>query len=131
MQLPSLSDSSLQGNNPEQTPIDTWAPYLTSIGEGRLRSGSREESAEALRNLLAELDRRGEDTLSAPTRLLIAPGYRFRLAHGLITNFHQPRSTLILLVAALVGDDWRRIYAYALANDFRFLSYGDSSLLLP
>jgi S-adenosylmethionine:tRNA ribosyltransferase-isomerase len=60
---------------------------------------------------------------------LIVPGYRFRIINGLITNFHQPRSTLLLLVAAFVGDDWRKIYQYALDHQFRFLSYGDGNLL--
>jgi S-adenosylmethionine:tRNA ribosyltransferase-isomerase len=67
--------------------------------------------------------------LSGYTQLLLTPFAKLKLADGLITNFHQPRSTLLLLVAAIVGDDWRRIYDYALENDFRFLSYGDSSLL--
>ncbi|MCS7086414.1 MAG: S-adenosylmethionine:tRNA ribosyltransferase-isomerase, partial [Bacteroidia bacterium] len=63
------------------------------------------------------------------TRLMIAPGYEFGLCDGLITNFHQPRSTLLLLVAAFIGQDWKKVYRHALDNDFRFLSYGDSSLL--
>jgi S-adenosylmethionine:tRNA ribosyltransferase-isomerase len=62
---------------------------------------------------------------------MIVPGYKFRIVEGLITNFHQPHSTLLLLIGAFVGDDWHKIYDYALANDFRFLSYGDSSLLIP
>ena len=60
---------------------------------------------------------------------MIAPGYQPRIAKGLVTNFHQPSSTLLLLVAALIGNDWRKVYDYALENDFRFLSYGDGSLL--
>jgi S-adenosylmethionine:tRNA ribosyltransferase-isomerase len=67
--------------------------------------------------------------ISGRTSLLIAPPYRARMARGLITNFHQPRSTLLLLVAALVGDDWRQIYRHALNHDYRFLSYGDGSVL--
>ena len=67
--------------------------------------------------------------MHATTRLIIAPGYTPRIAKALITNFHQPQSTLLLLVAALVGNDWRKMYEYALANDFRFLSYGDGCLL--
>jgi S-adenosylmethionine:tRNA ribosyltransferase-isomerase len=69
--------------------------------------------------------------LIVKTSIIIAPGYAFRICDGLITNFHQPNSTLLLLVAALIGSDWKAVYAYALENDFRFLSYGDSSLLLP
>ena len=60
---------------------------------------------------------------------MIAPGYQFRIVNGLITNFHQPQSTLLLLVAAFIGEDWRKVYDYALTNNFRFLSYGDGSLL--
>ena len=67
--------------------------------------------------------------LIAKTQLLIAPGYSFKIVKGLITNFHQPQSTLLLLVAALTGKGWKSIYDYALQNDFRFLSYGDGSLL--
>ena len=69
------------------------------------------------------------DTLVAGTRIIIVPGFRFRLVDVLVTNFHQPESTLILLVSAFVDGDWRTIYDYALSHGFRFLSYGDSSLL--
>lgn len=69
------------------------------------------------------------EKLITKTQIIIAPGYRFRIIHGLITNFHQPQSTLLLLVAAITGKDWKRIYQYALDHDFRFLSYGDGSLL--
>ena len=62
---------------------------------------------------------------------MIKPGYKYHMVDALITNFHQPHSTLLLLIGAFVGDDWQRIYAHALANDYRFLSYGDSSLLMP
>jgi S-adenosylmethionine:tRNA ribosyltransferase-isomerase len=65
------------------------------------------------------------------TSLLIVPGYKFRIAKALVTNFHQPESTLLLLVAAFVGDDWRKIYQFALYHQFRFLSYGDGCLLFP
>ena len=67
--------------------------------------------------------------ISASTQLCITPGYKFRVVDNLITNYHQPRSTLLLLVAAFIGDDWKRVYSYALENEFRFLSYGDSSIL--
>jgi S-adenosylmethionine:tRNA ribosyltransferase-isomerase len=85
----------------------------------------------ALTALLDWMERTGVPGLTTATQLLITPGYRWRLAGGLITNFHQPESTLLLLVASLVGEDWRRIYRYALDKGFRFLSYGDGSLLLP
>ncbi|WP_420458004.1 S-adenosylmethionine:tRNA ribosyltransferase-isomerase [Neolewinella sp.] len=83
----------------------------------------------AFTTLMDYLDATGEPGISGYTRLLLTPESELRVADGLITNFHQPQSTLLLLVAAILGDDWRRVYDYALANDFRFLSYGDSSLL--
>lgn len=73
----------------------------------------------------------GKDYLMATTSIMIAPGYKFRLIDRLITNFHQPKSTLLLLISAFIGEDWRKVYAYAMENNFRFLSYGDSCLLLP
>ncbi|MFP4621400.1 MAG: S-adenosylmethionine:tRNA ribosyltransferase-isomerase [Bacteroidales bacterium] len=83
-------------------------------------------------NVIKEyLEDTGQNHLKASTQIMITPGYRFKLTRGLITNFHLPKSTLLMLVAAFVGDDWEKIYDYALRNDFRFLSYGDSSLLLP
>ena len=69
--------------------------------------------------------------LKTATQIMIMPGYRYRIVRGIITNFHQPQSTLLLLVSAFIGEDWRKVYDFALNNDFRFLSYGDSSLLLP
>ena len=65
------------------------------------------------------------------TSIMIIPSYEFRLVEGLITNFHQPKSTLLLLISALLGDEWKRLYAHALSGGYRFLSYGDSSLLIP
>ena len=86
---------------------------------------------EALTDLLEYLDRGGLDSLKAATQIMISPlGYEFRIVHNIVTNFHQPKSTLLLLVSAFVGDDWRRIYDYALGHGFRFLSYGDSSVLM-
>ncbi|MFN3343350.1 MAG: S-adenosylmethionine:tRNA ribosyltransferase-isomerase, partial [Flavobacteriales bacterium] len=84
---------------------------------------------EALSALTDWLRKNGLDRLIAPTSIMIAPGYRFRVVNALVTNFHQPGSTLILLVAAITGEEWKTIYNYALQNDFRFLSYGDGSLL--
>jgi S-adenosylmethionine:tRNA ribosyltransferase-isomerase len=69
--------------------------------------------------------------LEAVTRLIIVPGYQFKLCSGLVTNFHLPKSTLLLLVAAVIGSDWKKAYDFALQHDFRFLSYGDSCLFLP
>ena len=84
---------------------------------------------EALTNLIQRMDEKDLDRLTAKTQIMIAPGYQFKIANGLITNFHQPQSTLLLLVAAFIGEDWRTVYDYALANNFRFLSYGDGTLL--
>lgn len=84
---------------------------------------------EALHTLVNYLDDTRQDTLHAETQIMIKPGYRFRVVQQLITNFHQPKSTLLLLVSAFVGEDWKKIYDYALSHDFRFLSYGDSSIL--
>jgi S-adenosylmethionine:tRNA ribosyltransferase-isomerase len=83
----------------------------------------------ALTKLLEKMERRGMERLVTTTQLLIAPGYEWKIVSGLVTNFHQPESTLLLLIAALVGEDWRRLYSYALDHGFRFLSYGDGCLL--
>ena len=104
--------------------VEQWLPY---------EEGTDEEltTEEALDTLLSYLEAQGEDTLVFPTSIIIAPSYRYRVIRGMVTNFHQPHSTLLLLIAALIGDDWHRVYDWALTHDFRFLSYGDSSLLLP
>ena len=86
-------------------------------------------AADALRAVIDFLNKKNWDEITGQTEILIFPGYRFRLCRALITNYHQPGSTLILLVAAFVGEDWRKIYSEALTSDYRFLSYGDSSLL--
>lgn len=87
------------------------------------------DKADALKALQLYLSKTGSNRLIAKTQIIIAPGYSFKMIDGLVTNFHQPSSTLLLLVAALIGDNWRTVYDYALQNDFRFLSYGDGSLL--
>lgn len=102
--------------------VEQWDPYSENL--------SGITKAIALKSLLRWLDERNLDTLICKTRILIAPPYQLKIADGLITNFHQPQSTLLLLIAAVVGPQWRSIYKYALENGFRFLSYGDSSLLL-
>lgn len=85
---------------------------------------------DALGHLISELEKQGLKSFKASTSIIIAPGYSFKTVDGIITNFHQPRSTLLLLIAALIGDNWKEVYKQALAHDYRFLSYGDSSLLL-
>ena len=113
-------------NNPELTEeqlhIEQWEPYEAT---------ATISPVQALSELLAFLDRNGVNTLHSSTQIMIAPGYEYKIVKLLVTNFHQPQSTLLLLVSAFVKGDWKRIYDYALANDFRFLSYGDSSLLIP
>lgn len=106
--------------NGKPADVEQWAPYTRDY------SYSTEEALEAI---VRYLDQNGLDSLVAGTRIIIVPGFRFRIVKHLVTNFHQPESTLILLVSAFVKGDWRRIYDYALSHDFRFLSYGDSSLL--
>lgn len=100
--------------------VAQWAPYERDYAY------STEEALEAI---IKYLDANNMDRLVAGTRIIIVPGFKFRLTDILVTNFHQPESTLILLVSAFVGGDWRRIYDYALGNGYRFLSYGDSSVL--
>lgn len=109
----------VKGRKPEMT-LSQWEAYEL---EGKL------DYKESIQALLDHLQETGEQELQCRTSLLIQPGYRFRSADALITNFHQPRSTLLLLVAAFIGEDWKRVYEHALANSYRFLSYGDSSLL--
>jgi S-adenosylmethionine:tRNA ribosyltransferase-isomerase len=103
--------------------ITQWEAY--ELGEQNISAKG------ALQSLLNWLKENKLERIVAKTQILIAPGYEFKIVKGLITNFHQPQSTLLLLVAALIGDDWRKVYDYALQNDFRFLSYGDGSLLFP
>ena len=86
---------------------------------------------QAIYNVLDWLKRNGLEALHSSTQIIIAPGYQYKIVKMLITNFHQPQSTLLLLVSAFVHGEWRKIYDYALAHNFRFLSYGDSSLLIP
>ena len=106
----------------EELHVRQWTPYeikamLTPM--------------EAIKNVLNYLDRNELNALHSSTQIIIAPGYEYKIVKMLVTNFHQPQSTLLLLVSAFVHGDWRTIYDYALSHDFRFLSYGDSSLLIP
>ena len=84
---------------------------------------------EALENLIKWMTAKDLNNITAKTQIIIAPGYQFKIVKGMITNFHQPQSTLLLLVSALIGKNWEEVYAYALENNFRFLSYGDGSLI--
>lgn len=107
----------------EELHVQQWTPY---------ESGDHEPAAtDAIAWLAEYMDAHGLDVLHSSTQIIIAPGYHYHIVKRMVTNFHQPQSTLLLLVSAFVKGDWRSIYDYALAHDFRFLSYGDSSLLIP
>ncbi len=108
----------------EQLHVQQWEPYeAQSVAPG---VGSKE----SLQALLDWMNRQGLTVLHSSTQIIIAPGYDYKIVKVLVTNFHQPQSTLLLLVSAFVKGDWRKIYDYALSHDFRFLSYGDSSVLV-
>ncbi len=108
--------------NPNALHIPQWLPYEVE---------NPISPAEAFAVLLKYAANNGLENIRATTQILITPGYIFKIISGLITNFHQPESTLLLLVSALIGEDWKTVYQHALANNYRFLSYGDSSLLIP
>ena len=120
MGLKVMRDSSL---NEDQLHVAQWEPYTGDCPQC--------ESVTALKALLAWMDARSLTVLHSSTQIIIAPGYDYHIVKMLVTNFHQPQSTLLLLVSAFVKGDWHKIYEYALSHDFRFLSYGDSSLLIP
>ena len=107
---------------PEELHVAQWTPYE---GEHTITS------VEALQALVTYLDKHSMDRVHSHTQIIIAPGYKYRIVNTIVTNFHQPKSTLLLLVSAFVKGNWKSIYNYALDNDFRFSSYGDSSLLVP
>jgi len=109
----------------EELHVAQWEPY------DDCPSASLPSSCEALEALAHWMDARQMEVLHSSTQIIIAPGYDYKIVRMLVTNFHQPQSTLLLLVSAFVHGDWHRIYDYALSHDFRFLSYGDSSLLIP
>lgn len=111
-----ISEGKFDGDVPQWYAYEPTHPKL-----------SRKESLAIVSRYMAE---KKIETLTASTRIIIAPGYDYKVVDGMITNFHQPKSTLLLLVSAFIGDDWLKMYKYALENDFRFLSYGDANLLL-
>ena len=106
----------------EDISVKQWDPYALPVDV---------PAGEALHGLLSWMNKNNLHKLIAETRIIIAPPYRLRIAKSLVTNFHQPKSTLLLLVAAVIGDNWKKVYEYALNNKFRFLSYGDSCLFFP
>ena len=117
----------------EDLHVNQWEPYdLPHNEEGLVLVDGEPVSVEqSVRNLLDYLNRDGLEALHSSTQIIIAPGYVYKIVKMLVTNFHQPQSTLLLLVSAFLKGDWRKVYDYALSHDFRFLSYGDSSLLIP
>lgn len=102
--------------------VQQWMPY---------EDKNELTPVEALQQILDYLHRHEMEALHSSTQIIIAPGYQYKIVRKMVTNFHQPQSTLLLLVSAFVRGNWRKIYDYALEHDFRFLSYGDSSLLIP
>lgn len=113
----------LRGGNPNfEKPIEQWEPYQHT---------DFHTASDSINALISHLEKNGITEMHASTQIIIVGGYKVQMVKGLVTNFHQPQSTLLLLVSALVGDSWKRIYRHALDNDYRFLSYGDSSLLMP
>lgn len=107
----------------EELSLSQWDVYDAPLANTNLTA------SDALDALINWLRKNSRENIFTQTQILIAPGYQFRIANMLITNFHQPRSTLLLLVAAAIGNDWKKMYAYAMENDFRFLSYGDGNLI--
>ena len=103
--------------------VPQWCPYDDTLHDI--------EAHEALEILADWLETKGSDMFVARTRIIIAPGYKYRIVNAMVTNFHQPESTLLLLVSAFIGDGWHKAYEHALASDYRFLSYGDACLLMP
>ena len=114
--------------NEEDLHVKQWDPYELSE-DGNLVDGIT--PMQAVQAIIDYLDRNGLEALHSSTQIIIAPGYQYKIVKMLVTNFHQPQSTLLLLVSAFLKGDWRKVYDYALSHDFRFLSYGDSSLLIP
>ena len=107
----------------EEMHVQQWTPYNSE--------NNKLTTIESLHYILDYLNNHNLDSLKTSTCIIIVPGYKFHIVKMMVTNFHQPQSTLLLLVSAFVNGNWREIYKYALENDFRFLSYGDSSLLIP
>ena len=116
----------------EDLHVCQWEPYEKADGtpvDGNLIDGITPQKA--ISNIIAWLDKNNLKTLHSSTQIIIAPGFEYKIVKVLVTNFHQPQSTLLLLVSAFLKGDWRNVYDYALSHDFRFLSYGDSSILIP
>ena len=130
-----LMDQGLDTGDGEELHVHQWMPYdNVNVNDNNSQLSTvncQLSTIEALESLRDYLSRHNMDVLHSSTQIIIAPGYKFHIVQMMVTNFHQPQSTLLLLVSAFVNGNWRQIYDFALAHDFRFLSYGDSSLLIP
>ena len=139
-----LMDAGKDTGDAEELHVDQWMPYEKTLSNSPSRGREQESPSNkmslpiegedgrgSLTSLRAYMQKHNLDVLHSSTQIISAPGYQFHIVQMMVTNFHQPQSTLLLLVSAFVHGDWRKIYDYALANQFRFLSYGDSSLLIP
>ncbi len=113
-----LENGAFNQNNPE---VLQWEPYNTEV---------KISTKKSLKNIVDYLNKTNRSAIQFSTQIIILPGYKFKIISGMFTNFHQPQSTLLLLISAFLGDEWRKVYDYALAHNFRFLSYGDSNLYL-
>jgi S-adenosylmethionine:tRNA ribosyltransferase-isomerase len=105
----------------QEVDVKQWEPY---------NNPANISTKEALQAILDNLDRNNADFLFGQTQIIIAPSYTYRITNGMVTNFHQPKSTLLLLVSAMIGDKWKEAYDFALKHDYRFLSFGDACLFL-
>ena len=114
--------------NEEDLHVNQWDPYDDGRDGGLVDDIT---PMQAIQTIVDYLDKNGLEALHSSTQIIIAPGYTYKIVKMLVTNFHQPQSTLLLLVSAFLHGDWHQVYDYALSHDFRFLSYGDSSLLIP
>jgi S-adenosylmethionine:tRNA ribosyltransferase-isomerase len=127
----------LAAQGKEDLHVPQWMPYdnvncqLSTVNSQLSTVNSQLSTVNSLKFLLSYMDQHHLDVLHSSTQIIIAPGYDYHIVRRMVTNFHQPQSTLLLLVSAFLKGDWHKVYDYALSHDFRFLSYGDSSLLIP
>jgi S-adenosylmethionine:tRNA ribosyltransferase-isomerase len=107
------------GNRYSEIDVKQWEPYQEEC---------RISAKESLQAILDSMEKENKSILIGQTQLMIVPGYQYRIVDSMITNFHQPKSTLLLLVSAMIGQDWKKVYAFALENNYRFLSFGDACM---
>ena len=141
--MEALMNAGKDTGDAEELHVHQWMPYEEECSKNKVQSSmfntegvtsqrrERSGNVQCLESLQDYMLKHSLDVLHSSTQIIIAPGYKFHIVQMMVTNFHQPQSTLLLLVSAFVNGNWRKIYDYALGHDFRFLSYGDSSLLIP